>query len=1008
MIALLCLLAPAAAPPTWKPGEYAAFKKVERGLDRNEGDIAGLDRMLAVRLALYGRGSWQATDSASRLNYIRKSQSLNEEGQAAKELFERLYTGAVAALGAREHGKALKLATAAVRVAEDLHGEVSYPVSMARSAQTHAALRAGVPVHELGPLADAYLSVSRRVRGARHPDHVTDEEALVKELFKIDSARWAADILKAAFDGLPPEEKAGVRGVVMLTNLAAALDGAGDSDAGMPYARRALASIHLIHPRSLRAAFLNNMGVMFRKGGDYEAAVKCYDEALAIKRSLPPRQAARELPMMMRNLGVLAAKLGDKAKARACYEEGLAAHESVWGPVGGAYGMLLSSLSYSLGPEQGVERLAAAMRGVKSCGDDEATVGVTLVSLIDALYDMGDFHRAEAVARRLVNIRRRTQGPRSLVTIAAIVKLGSVLRKRGVLREARLHFEEARRLAATTPGLPADLRRSIHQALGNWHLEAGDLPRACAVMRRAAAISLDHAERAATVLGMEGRLLLVGTSRTSLAQALTTSRLAGAPDARPYELVLAFKGLVTAREREDALARDDPAVASLLADLRDARHRLTKLPPAGKAFREEEQRKESLEERLARGVGSRAGGRPTPEAVRQALPPGAVLIDFIEYRAESPPVASRQRKWAKEDRLAAFVSHKAGGVVRVELGPSEPIASLVASWRESVDSLAEAKDADELRRLVWLPLERHIGDARLVLVAPDGPICDLPLAALPGREKGRYLIEERAFGTLTSARQLLDTPTSHKAEGMIVLGGARHGAGKAGGWADLPGTELEARRLAAGGTLLSGEKASREELLYALSIKRPRRLHLATHGYFDPTGEAIRTPFLRCGLALAGANADVSGRMTGEEVRGLDLRGCEMVTLSACETGRGAARYGEGLLSLRQAFHLAGARAVVASQWSVSDAATSVLMERMYAAMDGKTSKWEALRAAQLFVLNNPEAVLRRAEELRRAAGEGAALRGVGKSGEKVTPAAKGARSHPAWWAAFTLSGDGR
>jgi CHAT domain-containing protein len=111
----------------------------------------------------------------------------------------------------------------------------------------------------------------------------------------------------------------------------------------------------------------------------------------------------------------------------------------------------------------------------------------------------------------------------------------------------------------------------------------------------------------------------------------------------------------------------------------------------------------------------------------------------------------------------------------------------------------------------------------------------------------------------------------------------------------------------------------------------------------------------------------------------------------------------------------------VTSLWSVSDAATSVLMEEFYKRLWGKPdapareSKLEALRQAQLFVLNNPEGVLARAKELRgelvkRGVSEEAlAARGLGKQALALPVGGKGqARSYPAWWAAFVLAGDWR
>ena len=116
-------------------------------------------------------------------------------------------------------------------------------------------------------------------------------------------------------------------------------------------------------------------------------------------------------------------------------------------------------------------------------------------------------------------------------------------------------------------------------------------------------------------------------------------------------------------------------------------------------------------------------------------------------------------------------------------------------------------------------------------------------------------------------------------------------------------------------------------------------------------------PGLLSGLVFAGANAEPEegrddGYLTAEEVGWLDLSGVELVVLSACETGLGRARSGEGLLGLRRAFRTAGAKTVVSSLWSVRDESTADLMRAFYRNLWTRgMGKLEALRSAQLSML---------------------------------------------------------
>jgi CHAT domain-containing protein len=362
------------------------------------------------------------------------------------------------------------------------------------------------------------------------------------------------------------------------------------------------------------------------------------------------------------------------------------------------------------------------------------------------------------------------------------------------------------------------------------------------------------------------------------------------------------------------------------------------------------------------------------------------------------------------------------------------------------------KAAGQLRTLLWDKLAGSLVGCKVVLLSPDGVLCALPWVALPGSKPDTYLIEEVAIAQIPSARQLLLPSARTDSSGLLAVGGLDYGKAEAAGkgWVSLPGTLLESRALVQQhqqrfpkgrpARLLEGAAVDKAALAVALNPgkgeSRWRQVHLATHGYFEQSSKsalaargggeltgmpaeeaaAVRLdPLLGCGLVLSGANRDSErGTLTALEVADLDLRGCEVLVLSACETGLGKLEAGEGVLGLQSAFHQAGARTVVASLWSVSDPATSVLMERFYKNLwaDKPMTRLEALRQAQLYVLRNPDKVRQRARELKAEvvkAGRGSVeeLRGKGREVELSEPRPPGSGlSHPAWWAAFVLSGD--
>lgn len=207
----------------------------------------------------------------------------------------------------------------------------------------------------------------------------------------------------------------------------------------------------------------------------------------------------------------------------------------------------------------------------------------------------------------------------------------------------------------------------------------------------------------------------------------------------------------------------------------------------------------------------------------------------------------------------------------------------------------------------------------------------------------------------------------------------------------LPGTQVEGQSV--GQMLGVSPWLSATALESNLKACRsPLILHLATHGFFLPdrkrdrsvnqndfmtaglgtgqhgTGQptarfflpGVENPMLRSGLAFAGVNTwlrsgDVpldaeDGILTAEDVSGLDLMATELAVLSACETGLGEVRTGEGVFGLRRAFILAGAKTLVMSLWKVPDLSTAILMERLYNnLLKQGMSRDEALREAQLY-----------------------------------------------------------
>jgi CHAT domain-containing protein len=155
-----------------------------------------------------------------------------------------------------------------------------------------------------------------------------------------------------------------------------------------------------------------------------------------------------------------------------------------------------------------------------------------------------------------------------------------------------------------------------------------------------------------------------------------------------------------------------------------------------------------------------------------------------------------------------------------------------------------------------------------------------------------------------------------------------------------------------GKTIVLEGKNATETQLKAAQI--PDILHLATHGFFISSENNFINPLLKSGLVLAGVNkktyddnTDEDGVLTAFEIASLDLRNTKLVVLSACETGLGEVKNGDGVYGLQRAFKIAEAKYIILSMWKVDDAATMQLMTNFYSTLLKTNDVIQSFTAAQ-------------------------------------------------------------
>ena len=403
--------------------------------------------------------------------------------------------------------------------------------------------------------------------------------------------------------------------------------------------------------------------------------------------------------------------------------------------------------------------------------------------------------------------------------------------------------------------------------------------------------------------------------------------------------------------------------------------------------------------------------RATWQQVRDALAPGEAAVEFARFRyfdKDWTPksyyvalVVTRETKDAPQYIVLGDDKQLESDVL-THFRQQLQTRGLAA---EEEDVLPGANAWD----LVWKPLETALAGTKRVYVSPDGALNEVPLGIIAAPD-GNVAMEKYDLRILSSTKDILRSAApvlgnrtalllgdpefnlndeqESAAMKKLVLKSSSTQSGvdltsqlstspstaSARELPRLPGTGAEVATIA--GLMNSkGWKTSLYTRDAALKVvvqqaESPVVVHLATHGFFLPDqpnkvsrGDSVqnrkhraRGPNASLRALLCGCESHPcrtsrrsdNGILTAMEAGNLNLSGTELVVLSACNTGQGDLRAGEGVFGLRRALQEAGARAVIMSMWSVPDKETTELMQRFYAKWLAGTEMHEALKQAQL------------------------------------------------------------
>ena len=777
--------------------------------------------------------------------------------------------------------------------------------------------------------------------------------------------------------------------VQQLNDRAAKLYGQGQYDAAKPLFEEALR----IREKALGpdhrdvATSLNNLAALYEAKGDYARAEPLYLRALRIQeKALGPDH--RDVAQRLNNLAVLYRVKGDYARAEPLLVRALRIREKALGPDHPDVAQSLNNLAVLYNTKGDYARteplLERALRIYeKALGPDHRDVANSLNNLAFLYQDKGDYARAEPLYMRALRILEKALGPdhpsvaTSLDNQALLYEAkGDYARAVGTKRRADDVREN--NLAAILATGAEEQKQAYFATL------SGETFRTVSLHMRSAPTLPDAARLSlTTILRRKGRVL------EAMRDLFRVLRQHADPKdlVRIDELARVRSELATRTLRGPAKGEDLQAHLQALAKLREAGRQI----------------EEALASRYAA-----LGLKEIPvtlEAVQAALPSGAALVEYFVFKPFDAR-AKQGSRWGKP-RYVAYVLRPQGEPGWVDLGEAESIDRLAREVRSKYaagDGTAE-RPARDLDKIVMEPVRKLLGAATDVFLSPDGELNLVPFSALTD-ENGEYLVNRYRFTYLSSGRDLLRLALRADArEGAMILAAPDYGDARQKPvataersergqrsvdmgsirFSPLPGTLAEARQIAGilgNSRLLTGAQAT-EGVLKAM--RGPRLLHLATHGFFladlptpslaeaqrgishiESVGELPRSrvampenPLLRSGMALAGANRRASGQddgiLTAMETMSLDLAGTQLVVLSACETGVGTVRTGDGVYGLRRALVLAGAETQIMTLWRIDDEVTRRLMAEYYQKIIKGMGRSDAMRDVTLKMLSNPK-----------------------------------------------------
>ena len=968
-----------------------------------------------------GLESFQARQYKLAIKYLEPcaeivSQDTAKKAQAYAAILFSLIAYSYSRLG--EYAKAIELGTQSLNISKQALGEThpDYAASLSGLAVYYSHLGDYSKAVELGTQA---VNILKQALGETHPDYATSLAGLagcysyLGDYSKaVELGTQALNISKQLFGETHPYYASS------LSDLACYYSYLGDYSKAVELGTQALNICKQAHGEThpSYATSLSNLASYYFGLGDYSKAVELGTQALDIRKQVLG-ESHPDYATSLSNLALYYSNLGDYSKAVELGTQALNILKQVLGELHPDYGALLSNLAlyysnlgdYSKAVELGTQALNIRKQVLGESHPDYAT---SLSNLAVYYFGLGDYTKAVELGTQALDILKQVLGESHPDYANSLSGLACYYSNLGNYSKAVELGTQAMNIRKQVLGEShPDYSNSLSN-LARFNYLAGNYGEAYKLLNSSSQHRKEIMLRLFKGATSRERLNLWKRYGEEFAYlpmfCLKACAYEGVGEVYDNSALFA-KGLLLNAEtslRDLILESGDTAVVKQFETMQMTRMMLNR--QYEKPIAERKLNCDSLEnvaEQMERELvqSSKAYGDFTRNLtiswkdVQKGLSDGDMAVEFISF---------------PKFRVDTILEREGVQYVALTLKKGYDKPKMITLFEESeLDAIPENRwYADTaLCHLVWGQLGDELRGVKNVYFSPDGALYNIGIEHLP-YSATENMGERYNMFRLSSTRELAIGREQPSAKSSALYGGLQYyvpptellayNQKKGYSWRTasrdvfepLPETKTEVENISAllkghnydAPAIYAGDEGT-EESFKALSGKRTRIIHLATHGCYITPDEADRQrksdmqqrlAILRVGndnalgteedealtrsyLAMSGGKmcwtSDTipegldDGLLTAQEISRLDLRGCDLVVLSACETGLGDIT-SEGVMGLQRGFKKAGVQSIVMSLWKVADRPTQEFMTEFYRHLTAGEGKRTSFLAAQRFL----------------------------------------------------------